>query len=92
MLEEICKNPCLDFKQNILEACNCGRAIRNAVKFIGSHNSIRLKLCCLSILVGAERGQRQRLYSSTKSFWPELFTAEPYRGFACTLQPPNPLS
>lgn len=54
MLEGICKKPCLDLKQNILEAYNCGRAIRNAVKFIGSHNSIKLKLCCLSILVGAE--------------------------------------
>lgn len=92
VLEGICKKPCLDFKQSILEAYNCGRAIRNAVKFIGWHNSIKLKLCCLSILVGAEWGQRQRRRSSPEAFWPELFTAESYRGFACTLQPPNPLS
>lgn len=61
-------NPYLDFKQTILEAYNCGRAARNAAKFTGSHNSIKLKLCCLSILEGAEWGQRQRLYSSTEAF------------------------
>lgn len=84
-------SPCLDFEQNILEAYHCGRATRNAAKFTGSYNSIKLKLC-LSILEGAEQRQRQGLYSSTEAFWPELFTAEAYGGFARTLQPPNPQS
>jgi len=84
-------NPCLHFKQSVLEMCHCGRTTRNAVKFTGSHESIKLKLCCLSILEGAEWGQRQTLQQHG-SFWPELFTAEAYGGFAPILQPPNPPS
>lgn len=52
-------NPYLDFKQTILKAYHCGRAARNAAKFTGSHNSIKLKLCCLAFLreLNGDRGR-----------------------------------
>lgn len=85
-------NPYLDFKQTILKAYHCGRAARNAAKFTGSHNSIKLKLCCLAFLreLNGDRGRDPT--AALKLFWPELFTAEAYRGFAPTLQTPNPQS